>query len=105
MKSYENGRHESFHKLLAKNVLSCELVSATPPMFDKSVEMRITKTKSSLKTKLQVEQSECFLSPADVTILGGCAMLWVVRWAAHSLVHTCIHNRIQLAVGDMTMSG
>jgi len=61
-------------------------------MFDKSGEMRITKAKSSLKTKLQLEQSERFSTPPDVIILDGCATLWVVRWPAHGLVQDFIKN-------------
>ncbi len=75
-----------------KDVPSYELAFAPPSMFDKSGEMRITKAKSSLKTKLQVEQSERFFSPPDVTILDGCAILWVVRWQAHGLVKDFIKN-------------
>lgn len=75
-----------------KDVLSYELASAPPSMFDKSGEMRITKAKSSLKTKLQVEQSERFSTPPDVIVLDGCAILWVVRWPAHGLVQDFIKN-------------
>ena len=35
-----------------KDVLSYELASAPPSMFDKAEELRITKSKSSMKTKL-----------------------------------------------------
>ena len=58
-----------------KDVLSYELASAPPSMFDKIGEMRIAKSKSSMKTKLQVEQSQRLTTIPDAIILDGCAIL------------------------------
>ena len=75
-----------------KDVLNYELASAPPSMFDKSGEMRITKAKSSLNTKLQVEQSECLSTHANVIVLDRCAILWVVCWPAYGLMQDLIKN-------------
>ena len=75
-----------------KDVLSYELAFAPPSVFDKSGEMRNTKAKSSLNTKLQVEQSECLSTPANVIVLDGCAILWVICRPAHGLMQDFIKN-------------
>ena len=49
-------------------------------MFDDNGDMRITKTKSTLKKKLQVENSARLVLPTNVAIVDGCAMLWVIPW-------------------------
>lgn len=78
-----------------KDVLSYELADAPPSMFDKSGDMRITKAKSTLKTKLQVELTDRRTVPADAIILDGCAILWVVRWPAHGVVQDFIKNLVE----------
>jgi len=42
--------------------------------------MRIATTKSTLKKKLQVTLSQRLVEKAEVEILDGCAILWVINW-------------------------
>ena len=55
-----------------KDVLSYELASTPPSLFDKSGEMRITKAKATLKAKLQVEQSVRFSTAPDGIVVLYC---------------------------------
>lgn len=53
--------------------------------------MRITKTKSTLKRKLQVEQSTRTLEEPDAVIIDaviidGCAVLWTIHWPTQGTV-------------------
>ena len=62
-----------------KDALKFELAPIPPSIFDeKTGEMRLIPSKSSLKSQLQVEipwvSNSCF----DTVILDGCALLWVV---------------------------
>ena len=69
-------------------------------MFDDNEEMRITKTKSVLKKKLQVEQSSRRVTnelPAEqqVIIIDGCAMIWVIHWQSQGIVQNYIYGIIE----------
>ena len=75
-----------------KDVLGYELAAVPPSMFDETSEMHITKSKSTLKTNLQVELTDRRSIPPDVLVLDGCAILWVVNWPAHGLVQDFIRN-------------
>ena len=88
-----------------KDVLGYELAAVPPSMFDEAGEMRITKSKSTLKTKLQIELTDRRSVPPDVIILDGCAIMWVIHWPAHGLVQDYIKNvvdyvRSQLQIAD-----
>ncbi len=60
-----------------KDVLSYELAGIPPSMFDeKSGEMRLSTSQSTLKTKLQVKVTDRRSFAVDVIILDGCAILF-----------------------------
>ena len=83
-----------------KYVLSYELAAIPPSMFDdKSGEMRLTTTKSSLKTKLQVEVADRRTVPADVVVLDGCAVLWVISWPTNGGVEDYVKNAVSYIGG------
>ena len=54
--------------------------------------MRIAKSKSTLKKILQVEVSVRVAGDANVSVLGGSAILWVVHWSADASVKDYIAN-------------
>ncbi len=57
-------------------ILSYELASIPPSIFDeKTGDMRITCSKSTLKSKLQVETSSRALPTTDAYVIDGCAVL------------------------------
>lgn len=61
--------------------------------------MKITKSKSTLKKKLEVEVSNRINPQPKAIILDGCAVLWVIRWPTTGTVDdfvkksTCVHCR------------
>ena len=76
-----------------KDVLSYELAAIPPSLFDeKSGEMRLSSSKSTLKSKLKVELTDRRSSPADAIVLDGCAVLWVVNWPNHGTVGDFVRN-------------
>ena len=60
-------------------VLQYELAPVTASMFAENGEMRIGKTKATLKQNLQVETPQRLSPQPDVTIIDGCAILWVIQ--------------------------
>ena len=88
-----------------KDVMGYELAGVPPSMFDETGEMRITKSKSTLKLKLQVEVTDRRSIHPDAIILDGCAILWVINWPSHGIVEDYIKNLVHyislsLALGD-----
>ena len=63
-----------------EDIFCYELAPIPTLLFADTGDMRITKTKSVLKRKLQVEQSSRTLQQPDVVILDGCAILWIIHW-------------------------
>ena len=57
--------------------------------------MRITKTKSVLKRKLQVEQSSRTLQQPEVVIIDGCAILWIIHWPSQGTVQDFVNGFLQ----------
>ena len=74
-----------------KEVLKYELSPVPPSLFQDNGDMRITKSKSVLKQKLQVEHSSRLSDPHSV-IIDGCAALWVIKWPAKGTVTDFARN-------------
>ena len=60
------------------DVLGHELAPVPTSMFDDTADMRIAKPKSTLKKIFQVEVSDRVAGGANVSVLDGSAILWVV---------------------------
>ena len=73
-------------------VLQYELAPVPTSMFDEDGLMRITKSKSTLKRKLQVEMSFRLATNPDVTIIDGCAILWLIHWPNKGTVQDYVNN-------------
>ena len=54
-----------------------EVAPVSTYMFDDKGGMRIAVGKSALKNKIQVEISTRFVPEPDITIIDGCAILWI----------------------------
>ena len=67
-------------------------------MFDDSGAMRITKTKSVLRQKLQVEQSARTSMQPQILIIDGCAILWVIHWPEGGTVQNIIDGFINYVI-------
>ena len=87
-----------------KDVLGYELSYAPPSMFEKTGDMRISKAKSALKTKLQVELTVRHSAPPKAIVLDGCAILWVIRWPAHGVVRDFVENVFQYTANHLKVS-
>ena len=74
------------------DVLSHELAPVPTAMFDETGEMRISKSKSTLKKQLQVEVSARTVTHSKVTIIDGSALLWVVHWPIEGTVQDYVRN-------------
>jgi hypothetical protein len=68
-----------------QSVLHHELAPVPTSMFEDSGEMRIAKTKSVLKRKIQVDVS-ARLSQPEVVIIDACAILWIIHWPTNGTV-------------------
>jgi len=75
-----------------KDVMGHELAPVPTSMYDDNGDMRIAKSKSNLKKILQVEVSDRVAGGANVSVLGGSAIFWVVHWPADGSVKECIAN-------------
>ncbi|KAJ8334026.1 hypothetical protein SKAU_G00413450 [Synaphobranchus kaupii] len=74
-----------------KDVLAYELAPIPTAMFTED-GMRICKAKSTLKKSLQVEVSRRNAHDADVTVIDGSALLWIIHWQADGTVADFIEN-------------
>jgi len=81
-----------------KDVLGHELAPFPTSMFDDTGDMRIAKSKSTLKKILQVEVSDRVAGGANVSVFDGSAILWVVPWPADGSVKDYIAN-FKYAIG------
>ena len=78
-----------------KDVIRYELAGVPPSMFDETGELGITQSKSTLKTKLQVEVADQRSSIPDAIVLDGCGLLWVINWPTLGLVQDYIRNLME----------
>ena len=64
-------------------------------MKKKTRDLRIAKSKSILKNKLQVEQSAHATGQPDAIVIDGCAILWVVHWSSKGRVQDLVTNFVK----------
>ncbi|KAG0712046.1 hypothetical protein GWK47_019290 [Chionoecetes opilio] len=64
-------------------------------MFEDNGDMRITKSKSSLKQKLRLEQSSRILPAPETTVIDGCALLWIIRWPRHGTIQNFVNSVLE----------
>ena len=68
------------------DLLSYELAQFPLSMFDSDGEMRILKSKTVMKRKLQVEVSGRSTKSPDAVILDACNILWIIYWTGQLIV-------------------
>ena len=73
-------------------MLGRELAPVPTSMFDDTGDVRIAKSKSILKNIFKVEVSDRVAGDADVSVLDGSAILWVVPWPVDGSVKDYIAN-------------
>ena len=85
-----------------EQILSYELTPVPTSMFEgKTRDLRIAKSKSILKNKLQVEQSAHATGQADAIVIDGCAILWVVHWPSKGSVQYLVTNFVKYVKGKL----
>ena len=85
---------QSVRDIDLKKALSFELASIPPSMFDEKTQtMRLTASKSTLKSSLQVE-TNIQNDVTDARVIDGCAVLWIVTWPSHGTVEDYVRNFI-----------
>ena len=83
-----------------EQILSYELATVHIAMLDeKTRDMRIAKSKSILKNKLQVEQSVRATGQPDAIVIDGYANLWVAHWPSKGSVQDFITNLVKYVNG------
>lgn len=75
-----------------KALFGFELAPLPTSLFNNSGDLRIAKTKSTLKKKLKVDLSERTSMKPDVIIIDGCAILWCIYWPSHGTVQDYVDN-------------
>ena len=66
---------------------------------EKTRDLRIAKSKSILKNKLQVEQPARAAEQPDAIVIDGYAILWVVHWPSKGSVHDLVTNFVKYVKG------
>ena len=74
------------------DVLQYDLAPVPAVMFAENGEMRITKAKATLKKNLQVETPSRLSPQPDVTIIDGCAILWIIHWPNRGTVRDFVDS-------------
>ena len=68
---------------------------------EKTRDLRIAKSKSILKNKLQVEQSARATGQPDAIVIDRCAILWVVHWPSKGSVQELVTNFVKYVKGKL----
>ena len=71
-----------------------ELAPIPMAMFDSPGDMRVAKTKSTLKRQLQVETSNRITDQDNRLIIDGSAMLWVIHWPTNGKVQDYVDKAV-----------
>ena len=88
-----------------KNLFEHELAPIPTAMFEEKdglPVLKIAKSKSTMKKKLQVEVSSRVYDKSDGVILDGCAILWVIHWPSNGTVRDFVDGFNQYVVKKMS---
>ena len=91
----------SHREMQLSNLLYHELAPFPLSMFDDSGEMRICKSKSVLKNKLQAEISKRTAGKPNTFIVDACAILWIIHWPTQGYVDNFIKGFINYVQGKL----
>ena len=98
-------RVTAFRSTVAINlndVLKCELAAVPTSIFDeKSGELRIAKSKSIFKRRLQVEVTNPSRGTGDAVVIDRCAVLWVLQWPIKGFIKDVVLNFVKHTTNKM----
>ena len=84
------------------DVLKYERAAVPTSIFDgNSGELRISKSKSILKRRLQVEVTNPSRGTGDAVVIDGCAILWVIQWPSKGSIKDVVLNFVKYATNKM----
>ena len=92
----------SIRAINLNDVLKYELAAVPTSVFDeKSGELRISKSKSILKRRLQVEVINPSRGTGDAVVIDGCAILWMLQWPIKVLIKDVVLSFVKYANNNM----
>ena len=92
----------SIRAINLNDVLKYELAAVPTSIFDgNSAELRISKSKSILKRRLQVEVTNPSRGTGDAVVIDGCAILWVLQWPSKGFIKDVVLNFVKYATNKM----
>ena len=92
----------SIRAINLNDVLKYELAAVPTSIFDgNSGELRISKSKSILKRRLQVEVTNPSRGTGDAVVIDGCAILWVLQWPSKGFIKDVVLNFVKYATNKM----
>ncbi len=86
------------------DVLQFELAPVPTSMFNENGDMRVPKSKSTLKRNYQVECSTRLAIRPKVTVIDGCAVLWIVHWPNRGTVLDFVKTFTNYILGKLETS-
>ena len=72
-----------------------ELSPIPTSLFDEYGSMLISKSKSTLKNKLQITVKTPEDIETDVVVIDGCALLWVIPWPSCGTIEDYVKNVVK----------
>ena len=69
-------------------------------MFVENGEVTLAKTKATLRQNLRVETPSRLAPHPDVTIIDGCAILWVIHWPNRGTVRDFVDSFTSVIYGN-----
>ena len=83
-------------------MLKYDLAAVLTSIFDeKSRELRMSKSKSILKRRFQVEVTNPSRGTGDAVVIDGCAIRWVLQWPSKGLIKDVVLNFVKYATNKM----
>ena len=95
------GLQTSGREMNLNEVLMYELSPIPTSMFTNNGEMRLATNKSTLKNKLKVEITGRSAPKANIVIIDGSAVLWVIHWPTQGTVKDFIDNVVSYVTTKM----
>ena len=92
----------STRAIILNGMLMYEPAAFPTSIFDeKSGDLRISTSKSIIKRKLQVEDTNPSRGIPDPVVIDGCAILWVLQWPSKGFTNDVMVNFIKYATSNM----
>ena len=82
-----------------------DVFSHEPKCHLRCLKIEDNEVKTTLKRKLQVEQSPRTLSTPETIVVDGCAILWIMQWPKHGTVQQdYVNNALEYIFGNLQHS-